>query len=89
MTTRRLGMTLIKTLVAIGIGGLLLLVLIPAVQKARESARRATCQNHLRQLVVAIHNHESAHASPPSLYNGTFLEHPQLKMFAHQLIAEF
>ena len=52
---RRPGMILIETLVAIGIGGLLLAVLMPEVQKARESARLATCQNHLRQLVVAIH----------------------------------
>lgn len=77
MRTRRVGITLIEALVVIGIIGILLAILVPAVQYAREAARKATCENNMRQLVLAIQNHESAHASLPSLYNGTFLQQPR------------
>lgn len=70
-------MTLIEILVVIGIIGLLLAILIPAVQSARKSSRRMVCQNNMRQIVLGIANHESAHASLPSLYNGTPLPQPR------------
>lgn len=77
MTTRRYGITLLETLVVIGIIGILLAVLLPAVQHVRETARRTTCQNNVRQTVLATLEYESAHASLPHLYNGTFLKQPR------------
>ncbi|OYW12262.1 MAG: hypothetical protein B7Z55_18425, partial [Planctomycetales bacterium 12-60-4] len=68
---------MIEILVVISIIGLLLAILIPAVQSARESARRMACQNNLRQIVLGIANHESAIGTLPSLYNGTFLPEPR------------
>lgn len=76
MHSPRRGVTLIEVLVVVGIIALLLAILVPAVQHAREAARRTTCRNNLRQIGLAIQSHESAHRSLPSLYNGTFLKRP-------------
>ena len=57
--------TLIELLVAVSIIGVLVSLLIPAVQMARESARRATCANNQRQLALAVHLHETAHRRLP------------------------
>jgi prepilin-type N-terminal cleavage/methylation domain-containing protein len=71
------GFTLVELLVVISIIGILMAMLLPAVQAVRESARKTTCLNNLRQLGLAFHNYESVtRRIPPSRGADEFLTWP-------------
>jgi len=63
---QRGGFTLVELLVVIAIIGILVALLLPAIQAAREAARRTQCTNQLRQLTVSFHNHHDSHKHLPS-----------------------
>jgi prepilin-type N-terminal cleavage/methylation domain-containing protein/prepilin-type processing-associated H-X9-DG protein len=73
MIPTKRGFTLVELLVVIAIIGVLVALLLPAVQAAREASRRSRCVNNLRQIGVGIHNYESVWKTmPPGSYQAVF-----------------
>ena len=88
----RYGFTLIELLVVVSVVGILISMLLPAVQQVREAASRTACANNLRQMALAVHNYESANGYYPTSFDvqpgeikrGSWSVHAKLLPFLEQ-----
>jgi len=81
---RRRGFTLIELLVVIAIIAVLIALLLPAVQSAREAARRSQCTNNLKQLGLALHNYNDVVGSVPTSSRGWWGQFPMMLPYMEQ-----